>query len=285
VGQRLCARLRADGVEVRACDRDVDVSDPTAVGRALHETRPDAVVHLAAVSFVPDSESQPLLTYRVNYVGTRNVLVAAQAEVPRPRVLIVSSGQVYGPAPPHAPPFDEACALRPNTAYACTKAAADLLAGVYAARGLDVVRMRPFNHTGPGRPGHFVESSFARQIARIERGLQPPRLTVGNLAAVRDFLHVDDVVDAYWRMLQPGAPQGIFNVASGRAVRIQEILELLLHHTDIEPEICESRTAWRPADASVGSAKRLAETTGWSPTHSLEETLSSILDAWREVTP
>jgi len=284
VGQRLCARLRAEDVEVRGYDREVDVSEASAVAHAVRESRPDAVVHLAAVSFVPDSETQPELAYRVNYIGTRNVLAAVADIAPKARVLVVSSGQVYGSAAPGAPPFDEMSALRPNTHYARTKAAADLLAGVYAEGGLQVVRLRPFNHTGPGRPAHFVESSFSRQIARMERGLQTPRLSVGNLAAVRDFLHVDDVVDAYWRLLQPNAPTGIFNVASGRAVQVQEVLSLLLSHTELRPKICEAREYWRPADASVGTAQRLAKATGWSPTHSLEETLHSVLEAWREIT-
>jgi len=282
VGQRLVRRLRAEGAIAIASDREVDVVSPASVEGAVAAARPDAVVHLAALSFVPDSVARPDAAFRVNYLGTNNVLRAVQRHAPGARVLLVSSAHIYGSTPPDAPPFDEAAPLRPGSPYARSKAAADLLGGIYAERGLDVVRLRPFNHTGAGRPDHFAESSFARQLAEMERGLRPARLAVGNLDAIRDFLHVEDVVDAYWRLLQPGAPAGVFNVASGRGTSLRRVLELLLQATRLRPELRVEPDRWRPADASVGDAARLRAATGWAPKRELADTLVEILDAWRQ---
>ena len=282
VGQRLARRLAADGIEVDGADEEVDVTSPELVRALLADRRPDAIAHLAGIALVPDAARDPLLTWRVNYAGTRIVLESARLEVPKARVLVVSSGLVYGAAPQGAEPFDESSPLRPAGAYAITKATADLLASSHADAGLDVARVRPFNHTGPGRPVDFVESSFARQIAAMERGDLEPVLRVGNLESTRDFLHVDDVVDAYARLLAPGAPPGVFNVSSGRATRIVELLEILLARAKVKPRIDSDPDRWRPTDASVGDAARLAEATGWAVRTPLEDTLAQLLDHWRE---
>jgi GDP-4-dehydro-6-deoxy-D-mannose reductase len=281
VGQRLAARLKENGVEVDGADHEVDVTDLRTVRSFLAERRPDAIVHLAGITFVPDADRDPLLTWRVNYAGTRTLLEAAQRETPDARIVAVSSAMVYGTQSADAPPFDEDAALRPAGPYATTKAAADLIAGCYAEKGLDVVRVRPFNHTGPGRPAHFVESSFARQIAAMERGDAEPVMRVGNLESIRDFLHVDDVVDAYVRLLQPGAPAGVFNVASGRPIRIQELLDALLAQAEVRPAVETDPARWRETDSNAGNADRLVQATGWSPRHSLEETLGELLNDWR----
>jgi GDP-4-dehydro-6-deoxy-D-mannose reductase len=218
----------------------------------------------------------------VNFLGARSILEAAQKISPGVRLLLVGSGHVYGAADPDALPFDESSPLRPDSHYAWSKAAADLLGAVYASRGLDVVRVRPFNHTGAGRPDRFVESSFARQIAEIEAGLRPPKMAVGNLDAVRDFLDVDDVLDAYVRLLDPGVSTGAYNVASGKGTPIRDLLELLLAESSVRPEVAVDQTRWRPADSSVGSAARLAEATGWAPTIALRDSLRCLLDGWRQ---
>ena len=165
----------------------------------------------------------------------------------------------------------------------------DRLGAVYAARGVDVVRVRPFNHTGAGRPPTFVESSFARQLASIERGEQEPLLGVGNLDAVRDFLHVEDVVDAYVRLLDPSVPAGVYNVASGHGVSIAELLEMLLSVSTARPRIELDPARFRPTDASVGDAGRLQAATGWKPSAPFEmpwESCSTIGGAsWRCTRP
>jgi len=282
VGRRVEARLQAAGARVIGTDLELDVADADRVAHAVSAARPDAIVHLAAISFVPEAEANPQAVYRVNFLGARSILEAARQVSPGVRVLLVGSGHIYGSADPGAPPFDEHSPLRPDSPYAWSKAAADLLGGSYANQGVDVVRVRPFNHTGPGRPERFVESSFARQIAEIEAGLRPPRIEVGNLDAVRDFLDVEDVVDAYVRLLEPEVPAGPYNVASGTGTSIGELLEALLAHTSIRPEVKVDQARWRPADTSVGSAEQLAKATGWAPTIPLQETLRHLLDRWRE---
>ena len=282
VGGRLVARLEQEGASVIATDLDLDVSDPSRVASALAGARPHAVVHLAAVSFVPESLERPEATWRVNYLGARSVLEGSLHLASRPRVLLVGSSTIYGSTEPGAAPFDEGSPLLPASPYAWTKAAADLLGAVYARRGLEVVRARPFNHTGAGRPERFVESSFARQIAEIEAGRRPPEIAVGNLDAVRDFLHVDDVVDAYLRLLDPAVPPGPYNVASGRATPVRALLDGLLAESKASPVIRREHARWRRADALVGSAARLSEATGWRPARSLDETMRELLRDWRQ---
>jgi GDP-4-dehydro-6-deoxy-D-mannose reductase len=283
VGSRLVARLEADGHEPQGSDRELDVSDAAAVSAAVERMRPDAVIHLAAISFVPEAARDPLRAFRVNALGTRNVLRGVAAHARQARVLVIGSSVVYGAVEPGAAPFDESAPLRPEGAYAWTKAAADMLAGEHAREGLDVVRLRPFNHSGAGRPDTFVESSFARQIAEMEAGRQPPVLRVGNLAAIRDFLHVDDVVEAYTRLIAPAGPDGVFNIASGQATRVGALLELLLERSSVQPDVIVESDRWRPADASVGNAGRLQKETGWEPTRTLADTLGELLDEWRRV--
>ena len=282
VGQRLEARLEAAGAQVIGTDMELDVADADRVADAVSAARPDAIVHLAAISFVPEADRNPQAVYRVNFLGAQSILEATRKISPGVRLLLVASGHIYGSADPGDPPFDESSPLRPDSAYSWSKTAADLLAGVYEDRGVDVVRIRPFNHTGPGRPDRFVESSFARQIAEIEAGVRPPRMAVGNLDAVRDFLDVDDVIDAYVRLLDPKVPAGPYNVASGRGISIRDLLDLLLAESSIRPEIEVDQARWRPSDSSVGSAERLEKATGWAPTIPLRETLKRLLDGWRQ---
>jgi GDP-4-dehydro-6-deoxy-D-mannose reductase len=222
----------------------------------------------------------------VNFLGVRNLLEAARARAPRARVLVVSTGNVYGTAGAGAPPFAEDAPLRPESPYARAKAAADLLARSYAERGLAVVRVRPFNHTGRGRPEAFVESSLARQLVEIAAGRRAPRLAVGNLDAVRDFLDVDDVVAAYLRLLDPAVPAGLYNVASGVGRSVRELLAALLDLADLgarrgalEIEVDPKR--WRPTDHAVGDAARLRAATGWEPRVPFASTLRGLLEGWR----
>src|SRR5258706_6283367 len=195
VGRRLSARLRAAGHAVSGVDREVEITDAARVARSLASARADAVVHLAAMSSPAHALRDPEPAARVNYWGTHAVLEAVRGAAPDARVLLVTSGEVYGSTTEGAPPFREPDPLAPRTPYARSKACADLLGARYAELGLDVVRVRPFNHTGPGQAPDFVAPAFARQVAAIAQGRSEPRIAVGNLASVRDFLDVDDVVD------------------------------------------------------------------------------------------
>lgn len=286
VGRRLLAKLAAAGHEAVGVDREVDVAQAAVVAEAVASAAPDALVHLAALSFVPDSFRDPAAAFRVNFLGTRNVLEAVSGRAPSARVLVVSTGNVYGTAGSGAAPFSESAPLRPESPYARAKAAADLLARSYAERGLAVLRLRPFNHTGRGRPESFVESSLARQLVEIAAGRRPPRLAVGNLDAVRDFLDVDDVVAAYLLLLDPAVPAGLYNVASGSGRSVREVLDTLFELAELGPRRAEIEVAvdperWRPTDRAVGDAGRLRAATGWEPRVPFATTLRSLLDGWR----
>lgn len=284
VGRRLVARLRAEGAEVFASDRELDVTDADALGTAIWRERPAAVVHLAAQSSVAAARGDPAGTYRVNFEGTHCLLSEIARRAPDARILLVASGDVYGSAPPGSAPFDESAPLQPRSAYGRSKAAADLLGGIWARRGLSVLRLRPFNHTGPGQSEAFVASSFARQVAEIAAGNRPARLRVGNLDSVRDFLDVDDVIEAYVRLLAPQVPAQIYNVASGTGISAREILERLMRIAGVRPEVEVDPARFRPTDYAVGNAARLSSLTGWAPAVPLDDTLTRLVDYWRDQT-
>jgi len=282
VGGHLLPALAAAGHEVLPAGSGFELTDEAAVVDSIVQAAPDAIIHLAAQSSVATSITDPQAVFRTNTLGTLFLLRAASEHSPRARVLLVGSGQVYGSAVTGARPFREQDPLRPESPYARTKAASDLLGKVFSGRGLDVVRVRPFNHTGPGQSTIFVVPNFARQIAEIERGLREPKLEVGNLASVRDFLDVEDVIEAYRRLLDPKVPSGVYNLASGVGHSMGEVLETLLELSTVRPEVVVAPQFFRATDACVGDFTRLREATHWTPTLSFRETLARVLNAWRE---
>ncbi len=281
VGQRLIPRLVEAGHEVTASDREVDVSAPRAMADAFARARPDAIVHLAAQSSVAASWRDPAVAYRVNFLGARSVLQALANQVPRARLLLVGSGDQYAPTQPGSPPLSERDSLRPRSPYARSKTAAEQLGSLAAADGLDVLRIRAFNHTGAGQSVQFVASDFSQQIAEILAGSRPPEMRVGNLDAVRDFLHVDDVVGAYLRLLEPEAPADIYNVASGEGTSIRSLLETLCEIASVSPNIEIDPARFRPTDWMRGDAGRLRRVTGWRPATPLRDALAELLAFWR----
>jgi len=282
VGTHLVPRLEAAGYAVTATDLELDVGDAAAVAARVAELEPELVVHLAAIASPPQAALAPAVTYRVNFLGTRSVLEAAARHAPQARVLLVCSADAYGSSAPGSPPFDETSPLRPRSPYARSKAAAELLGGAYAARGLDVVSTRSFNHTGPGQSDAFVLSSFARQAAEIACGCRAPLMRVGNLDSVRDFLDVEDVVRAYVALCGRHVPGGVYNVASGRGVRVGDALERILALAGVRPRIEIDPVRFRPTDHAVGDARRLRQATGWEPRIPLEDTLQRVVAYWRE---
>ena len=279
VGAWLLPRVARDGHDVTGADREVDVCDAAAVDAAIAEARPDAVVHLAALASVASSFDDPDAVARVNYFGTLHVLRATLRHAPHARVLLISSSEIYGGSATSAPIVEDA-RLEPISPYARTKAAADLLGAAFAENGLDVVRARPWNHTGPGQTDAYVASSFARQLAEMVLGQRDRLLRVGNLEAVRDFLDVADVVDAYARLLDPGVPRGAYNIASGVPIRIAQVLERLIEHAGLRPQLEVDPARYRPDRASVGDATRLRHATNWARCIPLEDTLARLFDAW-----
>ena len=280
VGRRLMLRLQGVGHDVHGADREVDVTQPEVIGRALADHAPEAIVHLAALSSVAQSWREPHLCYRQNFIGTRTLLMAARDRCPSARILLIGSADQYAATTSAAGPIDEAVPLRPRSPYARTKAAGELLGRAAIARGLDVVCARAFNHTGAGQPDHFVVSSFARQVARIRLGRQEPIMRVGNLESVRDFLHVDDVINAYLALLDPKVPAESYNIASGSSTTIREILDRLVAIAGIEPQIERDPDRWRETDWLVGDASRLRSLTGWRPEIPLERILVELYQDW-----
>lgn len=282
VGQKLIPRLSAAGHEAIGADREVDVSDSTQIARALSEHAPDAVVHLAAMSSVAQSWKDPASCYRLNFLGTRCLLRAVEAVIPEARVLLIGSADQYAATAAQARPLAETTPLRPRSPYARSKAAGELLGREAARRGLDVVCVRAFNHTGAGQPDHFVASSFARQVAAIRLGRAAPLMRVGNLDSVRDFLHVDDVLRAYLALLDPGVAAGVYNVASEQSTPIREVLDRLFEIAEIEAAVEVDPERWRDTDWLVGDASKLRGATGWRPEVELDEILRELFADWLE---
>ena len=187
-----------------------------------------------------------------------------------------------GCASPDAASFIESDPMRPGSPYAVTKCAVDLLGAEYAERGLDVLRVRPFNHTGPGQDSLMVAPNFAMQIAAIEAGQQEPLMSVGNLESRRDFLHVKDVVEAYLSLLGPSVPAGAYNIASGCGVSMKEILDTLISLSSADPTIEVSPRYFRPTDMAAGSYEKLGKACGWEPQIPLGQTLEEVLNYFRQ---
>ena len=281
VGGHLVPRLLDEGFEVTATDRDLDVCDRAAVEAKLKQLLPEAIVHLAAQSSVAASALDPEQTHRINTAGALSVLEGALRCDRRPRILLIGSADQYGSVGLGSPPFTEDSPLAPASAYARSKTEAERLGTSFVDRGLEVVRIRAFSHSGPGQSDVFALSSFARQIAEIEAGRREPVLRVGNLDSVRDYLDVADVVEAYLRLLDPNVPADIYNVASGVGTRLGDLLDGLLDLADPRPSIERDPGRFRPADCSVGDASRLRAATGWRPVVPVERMLERLLDDWR----
>ena len=274
-GRHLCAELGE-----RALAPEAAVTEPDAVIGAVREARPDAVVHLAALSDVAQSWRTPARVWQVNAVGTVNLLAAVRVEAPAARVLVVSTGEVYGRA--LVTPTPETEPVAPVSPYAASKAAAEIAASQARAAGLDVVVARAFQHEGPGRDERFAVGSWASQLARLELA-GGGTLRVGNLDAERDISDVRDVCRAYRQLLDRAVPADVYNVASGRAVPMRRVLELLLEHVECPVAVEPDTERMRPVDVPVvaGDATKLRAATGWAPGIPLEQTLADTLAAAR----
>jgi GDP-4-dehydro-6-deoxy-D-mannose reductase len=263
---------------------EADLTDPAAAAAVVEGVRPERIIHLAGQASVHQSWLDPAGTLRANVLGVVHLLDAVRSRGLRPPVLVVGSAEEYGPVAPEEMPIREETPLRPASPYAVSKVAQGALALLYGpAGGLRVVLTRTFHHTGPGRGEAFAESSFARQLAEIEAGRQPPVLKVGNLEAVRDFADVRDVVRAYWMLLEKGAGGTAYNVCTGRGRRIRDLLDLLLAASGAKVEVRVDPERLRPSDvpAQVGDPSRLRAATGWEPRIPLERSLLDLLDDWR----
>jgi len=263
-----------------AVSANVDVLDPGAIASEVREVQPGAIVHLAAQSSVAASWQDVSGVWSVNVIGTVNVLELARSTEPQPRVLFISTGEVYGRA--EQLPTSETAPLAPLSPYAATKAAAEIACGQLGRRGLDVVVARAFNHEGPGRDERFAVGSWTRQIARLEQA-GGGVLEVGDLSRERDISDVRDVCRAYTLLLDDSVEPGTYNVASGRRVAMKDVVELLVSFARCPIEVEQRSERTRPAEIPrmQGDASRLREATGWQPEIPLERTLADALEAAR----
>ena len=273
------------GAPVRA----FDLMDAEGVAELVADIRPDACIHLAAASAVAESFADPDTVWWANVDGTRALAAALMRHAPECRLLHVSSGEVYGLSFNGGTPLDEGAPLRPANPYAAAKAAADIALGEMALRGLRVVRLRPLNHVGPGQSPRFAVAAFARQIARIEAGAQPPIVRTGALDRARDFLDVRDVCDAYVSALQraDSLPTGtVLNIASGQLRRLDGVLADMLRIAGVQAEVTQEGAALRATDlaATPCSADAARRALGWAPHRLWEDTLAGVIDFWRAET-
>jgi GDP-4-dehydro-6-deoxy-D-mannose reductase len=276
--------IAAGGPGDLACDLTLDLRDAASVAAAVRTARPEAVVHLAGMAFVPAATRDPLLAYDVNGLGTVRVLEAVRALGTPIRVLVISSAEVYGLQRPERMPLDETTPLRPANPYAASKVAAEAAAQAWVASyGLDVMIARPFNHIGPGQAVDFVVPSFASRLAAIAAGA-PSVLEVGNLEAERDFLDVRDVVEAYRALLVHGRAGEMYNISGGSAVAIREVLRQLITLARVPVEVRNDPARMRPSDLPrlIGDASRLRAATGWAPRISLATSLADVYAEARE---
>ena len=296
VGGHLAAALASAGARVQGVGigsprpglplerwHEADLRDPAALARAIAEARPAAVVHLAGQSSAGASFEQPVETFRINALGTWHLLQAVSRATPRARVLAIGSGEAYGPQPPGTRVREDAPA-RPVSPYALSKAAADAYArAAFEHQRLDVVRTRSFAHAGPGQDARFALPSWARQIAAAEAHRAEPVLRVGNLEITRDITDVRDVARAYRLLLERGRPGAVYNVCSGRGVKLTEVVGWLVAQARVPVRVEPDPARVRSSDVTylVGDPAMLEAETGWRPEIGLETTLRDVLDGAR----
>jgi GDP-4-dehydro-6-deoxy-D-mannose reductase len=276
VGTTLTQAADTVGIRYVACD----LRDGEAVQRLMEDVKPVLVVHLAGQASIPQSFIDAWGTFETNIHPLLNLLQACVRAHLNPRILVVTSAEIYGRISPEHLPVTEDAPLRPANPYSVSKATQDLLAQqFFYTYHLPVICARPFNHLGAGQTEDFVATAFAMQIARIEAGLQEPVIRVGNLTSSRDFTDVRDIVRAYHLLLERGIPGTAYNIASGRSVSIQHILDTLLSFTTASVEVVVDQERLRPIDVPVvaASCERLRAATGWQPSIPLEQTLRDVL--------
>ena len=281
-------RSRRDNIEhlgSRITLLECELRDYTSVAGALEKCRPDFIFHLAAQSFVPTSWSAPADTLSSNIVGQAHIFEACRALGLDPVIQLACSSEQYGLVLPDEVPITENNPLRPLSPYAVSKVGQDFLGYQYfQSYGLKVIRTRGFNHTGPRRGEVFVTSNFAKQIASIEAGKQEPVIRVGNLDAIRDFTDVRDMVRAYWLAVTKGRPGEVYNIASGSGITIRDLLDKLLAMSKVEVKVAVDPERLRPSDVEtlIGDSSKFRADTGWQPEIPFDQTLSDLLDDWRE---
>ena len=270
-----------DKIEIFECD----IRNYSSLRTIIEKVRPDELYHLAAISFVPTSLKDPKLTFDTNLYGTLNLYEAIKELKFNPKILFVGSADEYGMVTDSNLPIKEECPLQPVNPYSISKASADYLSHFYfKSYNLNIVRVRPFNHIGPRQSPEFVCSNFSRQIIEIEKGMKESVIMVGNLEAKRDFTDVRDMVRAYWLAVQKGESGDVYNICSGKAVSIKEILDKLLSMSKKNIKVKQDPKRLRSSDIPIllGNSTKFRTQTSWEQRIPFEKTLRCILDYWRE---
>lgn len=265
---------------------NLDILDKQAITRLLRVLQPNYIFHLAAQSSVALSWKNPSLTIDVNVKGSINVLDAIRELDYYPRILLIGSGEEYGHILPEETPISEENHTRPGNIYAASKVCQNMIGKIYSeAYHMDIVMVRAFNHIGPKQSPTFVVADFCKQVAEIEKGLKEPIIRVGNLSAKRDFTDVRDVVRAYSLLMKKGKAGETYNIGSGKAISIEEILKLVLSNSDTQISIEIDKNKLRPVDVPIIEAdiRKLQECTGWEPSININQTILEALDYWRNL--
>ena len=301
VGQWLCRRLLEDGHTVFAGTLDgpppqpvlrereltnvswvpLDVASEPSIRAAIATSTPDWVVHLAGIAFAPEANASPVRAFEINALGAMRLLAELQSSDSQgARVLIIGSAEEYGAQEASAYPIGEQALLRPLTPYAAAKAAQEMIAlQVHRSTGMQVLCTRSFNHSGVGHGHSYLLPTLVRRVRELPK--QGGTLRIGNGDVVRDYTHVADVVDAYLLLLEKGAPGQVYNVCSGRGVRVRELADRVLHRTGVTANITTDEQLLRPIDVPilVGDNSKLRAATGWTPSRSIDDIIDDLIHA------
>lgn len=265
-----------------------DLRDDQSINHVFEQSKPDYVFHLAAQSYPKTSFTAPIDTYDTNIQGTSRVMEAIKLHCPKAVVHVCASSEVFGRVPKEKVPIDEECSFHPASPYAISKVGTDLVGRYYAeAFGITAMTTRMFTHTGPRRGDVFAESSFAKQIAMIERGVMPPIIKTGNLNSMRTFADVRDAVRAYYMLVTTNPIAGeYYNIGGTYSCEVGEMLDHLIALSPMKDQIKieTDPDRLRPIDADlqVPNTKKFEAHTGWKPEISFEQTMQDLLDYWRE---
>jgi GDP-4-dehydro-6-deoxy-D-mannose reductase len=263
----------------------LDLRDAEAAAALVKEEAPDAVIHLAAQSWVPDAFRDPEFTLQVNVLGTLNLLQALRRTGFSGRMVFVSTGDVYGGVPDNELPIREDRLPAPRNPYAVSKLAAEALCYQWSVtEGMEITIARAFNHIGPGQSERFVVSDFARQVAEIKLGRRQPTVSVGDIDVTRDFTDVRDVVRAYFALLRDGESGEIYNICSGREQSIRALLHRLAAIAGVGISVQQDPSRLRKSEQRrvVGDPAKMQRATGWQSTTELDESLASMLHEWEQ---
>lgn len=303
VGSHMAELLLSEGIQVYGIARwrsrkehiehlgnkitilEADLLDAHSLDNIMLSVRPDLIFHLAAQSFVPASWTSPSSTLEINIVGSANLFEAVRKTQIDPRIQIACSSEEYGLVYENEVPIKETNPLRPLSPYAVSKVAMDYLGYQYhQSYNLHIIRTRGFNHTGPRRGEVFAESDFAKQIAEIEKGLKDLVIEVGNLEAKRDYTDVRDMVRGYYLAALKGEPGEVYNICSGTAHAIKDVLKTLLSFSNVKVKVRQNSSKARPSDVPIllGDNSKFTKATGWKPTINFDDTLESLLNYWRK---